>query len=345
MDVFKIAETPGLMSRAERIWLALAAAGVGEGTIVEAGTAYGSSAALMREAAPRAVIHTFDRNDILNPQILDRDSVQFHETDAPGFVREHPDLRADLLFIDADHSFGGVLADYQALSPLLGPGGLLALHDVVFQHYGVRLFCDALIRGGHLEGEVQVDTLCLGRLRKPGLPDPEVFIQVLGEHLAAYEGSGSLSAGGAGLAERREAAWPAPGQDPEALVIGKGEKGRVFARCMGLGPERLVHSWDVRDLSARYYLCSHETARIRQHLTAIGLPDRNLRLVTDRALSWLCLQDLLRTGGQVLAGLARTELEAAIVTRGLGRLPEVLKLAAHQSGFLHLFFTRFWFPG
>jgi hypothetical protein len=36
----------------------------------------------------------------------------------------------DLLFIDADHTYEGVRADYETYSPLVRPGGLIAFHDV-----------------------------------------------------------------------------------------------------------------------------------------------------------------------------------------------------------------------
>lgn len=37
----------------------------------------------------------------------------------------------DLLFIDADHSFNGALADFRAYRSLVAPGGLIAFHDIV----------------------------------------------------------------------------------------------------------------------------------------------------------------------------------------------------------------------
>lgn len=46
----------------------------------------------------------------------------------------------DLLFIDGDHSFEGVAADFDAYAPLVRPGGLVVFHDIVadnFQRTGV----------------------------------------------------------------------------------------------------------------------------------------------------------------------------------------------------------------
>ncbi|MGH3692447.1 MAG: class I SAM-dependent methyltransferase [Pseudonocardiaceae bacterium] len=39
--------------------------------------------------------------------------------------------RVDLLFIDGDHSYDGVKADFEMYSPLVRPGGLICVHDVV----------------------------------------------------------------------------------------------------------------------------------------------------------------------------------------------------------------------
>jgi predicted O-methyltransferase YrrM len=36
----------------------------------------------------------------------------------------------DFLFIDGDHTYAGVKQDYELYSPMLAPGGLIALHDV-----------------------------------------------------------------------------------------------------------------------------------------------------------------------------------------------------------------------
>jgi len=61
----------------------------------------------------------------------------------------------DLLFIDGDHSFDGVVTDYALYSPLVKPGGVIAFHDVsrtyVHDRDGVEVarFWDAI--PGHKE--------------------------------------------------------------------------------------------------------------------------------------------------------------------------------------------------
>jgi predicted O-methyltransferase YrrM len=37
----------------------------------------------------------------------------------------------DVLFIDGDHSYGGVRADWEMYGPLVAPGGVVAFHDIV----------------------------------------------------------------------------------------------------------------------------------------------------------------------------------------------------------------------
>jgi predicted O-methyltransferase YrrM len=59
----------------------------------------------------------------------------------PEFRRENPDIAFDLIFIDGDHSYDAVKADFLAYSPLVRAGGLVALHDIVPDHrarYGVE---------------------------------------------------------------------------------------------------------------------------------------------------------------------------------------------------------------
>jgi len=41
------------------------------------------------------------------------------------------DRPLDVLFIDGDHSYGGVKADWEMYAPLVAPDGLIAFHDIV----------------------------------------------------------------------------------------------------------------------------------------------------------------------------------------------------------------------
>lgn len=45
-----------------------------------------------------------------------------------GFFRQRP---LDVLFIDGDHGYESVRRDYELYGPLLGDGGLVAVHDIV----------------------------------------------------------------------------------------------------------------------------------------------------------------------------------------------------------------------
>jgi cephalosporin hydroxylase len=50
----------------------------------------------------------------------------------PGIARQVAALGPfDFVFIDADHSYSGVMADFLAYAPMVRPGGLIALHDIL----------------------------------------------------------------------------------------------------------------------------------------------------------------------------------------------------------------------
>ncbi len=48
---------------------------------------------------------------------------------AAGIYRQEEEAGVELIFIDGDHSYEGLLRDWQAWSPLVAPGGLVCLHD------------------------------------------------------------------------------------------------------------------------------------------------------------------------------------------------------------------------
>jgi len=63
----------------------------------------------------------------------------------------------DFLFIDGDHSYSGVQADFEAYSPLVRPGGLIGFHDIVpgveRDTGGVPQFWQDLKRSGRVRGQ------------------------------------------------------------------------------------------------------------------------------------------------------------------------------------------------
>jgi hypothetical protein len=64
------------------------------------------------------------------------------------------DRPVDMLFIDGDHTYDGVKADYEMYSPLVRPGGLIGFHDIC-QHPSMP-FCEvnrfwATLDGGDTE--------------------------------------------------------------------------------------------------------------------------------------------------------------------------------------------------
>ncbi len=148
--------------------------------VLEIGTAYGGSLYLWTRAArPDARIVSID----LPPWELD-DRGEAHKVAAlaglargtqriyllrasshdPRTIKQLADIlttdRLDFLFIDGDHSYDGVKRDVLEYSPLVRPGGLVALHDIHPHSKGwggdvPRLWQE--IKGGHEAIELVAD--------------------------------------------------------------------------------------------------------------------------------------------------------------------------------------------
>jgi predicted O-methyltransferase YrrM len=54
----------------------------------------------------------------------------FHYSTRSDLMRILDGKAIDLLFIDGDHSYGGVRADFEMYAPLCAPDGIIALHDI-----------------------------------------------------------------------------------------------------------------------------------------------------------------------------------------------------------------------
>ena len=113
----------------------LAHAASGDATIISLDLAY--------SASRRAAVSSFalEGQKII---CLQDDS---HSPLAVRAVRAHlARKRLDILFLDGDHSYDGVKADFQLYSPLVRPGGLIIFHDIVPDYktrYGIETSSDS----------------------------------------------------------------------------------------------------------------------------------------------------------------------------------------------------------
>jgi predicted O-methyltransferase YrrM len=118
--------------------------------VLEIGTAHGGTFYLWtRVAAPDARLISVDlppweRDDpgegetVRRLRSFTRKAQQLHLLRSDSHDRETEraveallgDDRLDVLFIDGDHSYDGVRSDFSAYSRLVGPGGLVAFHDI-----------------------------------------------------------------------------------------------------------------------------------------------------------------------------------------------------------------------
>jgi predicted O-methyltransferase YrrM len=129
-------------------------------TIVEIGSYLGASSALLAAAAEqrKGVVYCVDtwQNDAMSEG--QRDTYQeFLKNTAPYVDYIHPlrgrslefaeefVLPIDLLFIDADHSYEGCLADTKAWLSKVSRGGIVIFHDYKY-FQGVRQVVDEIVQ-------------------------------------------------------------------------------------------------------------------------------------------------------------------------------------------------------
>jgi cephalosporin hydroxylase len=113
------------------------------GTVLEIGTAQGGTLFLFAHVASSdATLVTVDlsfggRGALYRAFARKEQSIRLLEADShrPETVeavrRELRGRPLDLLFVDGDHSLHGVRRDVELYRPLVRPGGLIALHDIV----------------------------------------------------------------------------------------------------------------------------------------------------------------------------------------------------------------------
>jgi predicted O-methyltransferase YrrM len=95
--------------------------------IVELGVSQGGTMYGFQRAAPNATALSIDIGS--DAATIRRDS---HDPHTLNELRRLLDGRPiDLLFIDADHTYGGVRADFEMYAPLVRSGGIVAFHDIL----------------------------------------------------------------------------------------------------------------------------------------------------------------------------------------------------------------------
>jgi cephalosporin hydroxylase len=127
--------------------------------ILEMGTAHGGTALIFQEIGTRVI--SIDNcgitgeipMEMFNPEVTTFLTADTHDPDTLAQVKEMmPEV--DMLFIDGDHAYPGVLQDWEMYSPLVRPGGLIAFHDIA---YGRNRDPESAIKAGKVFDEVRGD--------------------------------------------------------------------------------------------------------------------------------------------------------------------------------------------
>ena len=133
--------------------------------VVELGALMGASAIFFALVNPKAQVYTLDSywnwkskeriyDDARTQKIYSHfkrcgveDRIKFIYTDTKNFDWGIMDKPIDFLFIDNDHSFEGVKADFENFSPYVKSGGLVGFHDVVqgdSDNFGVPRYLESI---------------------------------------------------------------------------------------------------------------------------------------------------------------------------------------------------------
>jgi predicted O-methyltransferase YrrM len=179
----------GWLSDAQgRVLMRLAAAATGRGAIVEIGSWKGRSTVWLAAGAKlagRRVYaidrHTDSREDptantfsefltnIERTGVADAvEPLVMSSTDAAARVPE----AVELLFIDGDHSFAGVLSDAETWLPRVVEGGMVLFHDVATAGYGGprRVFRQQVCRSARFAEIRRIGSMMIARrVRRRGL--------------------------------------------------------------------------------------------------------------------------------------------------------------------------------
>lgn len=148
VELFRLARRPGVLQVVEiGSYLGASALALAEG-LSAAGNAVGMVHCIdtwsnvgMAEG-PRDTFSQFQRNTLAHARRI-RPVRGWSTEVAPALLAEIG--RIDILFIDGDHSYEGVLADWQTFGPAIAPEGVVAFHDVGWAE-GVQRVVNEVVR-------------------------------------------------------------------------------------------------------------------------------------------------------------------------------------------------------
>lgn len=180
----------------ERERAALSARATGRAILVEIGVWHGATTAVLRKAmAPTGMLWAVDpfppgrlgfslQRPIARSEVrrVPNGRVRWIRTTgveaAEVFLREGGP-QVDLIFIDGDHSYDGLLSDWRAWSPLVASGGVVCLHDSrstperpIDDAGSVRATSEVVRKDPAFELVDEIDSLTVVRKRATPVPPP-----------------------------------------------------------------------------------------------------------------------------------------------------------------------------
>lgn len=347
-DYQQILDSPCIMHPEEKILLGLCAAMLPpESPIVEVGTFTGGSARLLKAASRGTCpLHSLDIADHVNERVIGKEDFHHFLGRADEFVQSFH-MPVGLAFIDGDHSFKGVLSDFENLRPLLPERAVVAFHDVDYDHVGVKVFCDTLVRKGCLRDVVQASRLLVG-MHDPSVPTPGVedFAETVRQQALHYDDRESMDRFRRDAPQHCGPVFTPPADLTRVRFIGRGSFGKLISRFFDIPWDKFIDSSQADDLRDTYIVCSYAHEAIERVLVhSKGLPPSQAVYLDPFRLSCTLYEDLAARGGARTAKLATTETEKALLREVFGKADQSMLLHMHASGYLHQFFTRFFFEG
>jgi len=343
-----ILDSAGILSQNEKILLALCVATFPRNsTIVELGTYYGGSASLMLTATKgKAKLFSIDIHQNRLPEsLLKHPAFTFFHGTGRKFMDQW-EGGADLVFIDGGHSFGSVYDDLLTFSPALREDGIIAFHDVDIRHMGVKIFADTLLLHGNLTNPVKSDSLLIANIaHKIPMPTEDDFAETIinMSHLVGH--TGALDP----YRQQTDCFQKNPiivEENKATYFIGKGSRGELVRKFIGLEETLFINSWDANDPKGKYYVCSDQFVNISEFLTnRINVPSRNIIHVSPLSVSTMIKDDILNHECRGILQTVETELEKQILKKAFGSSSSYLIDMMYEKGFLHMFFTQFIFEG